>query len=208
MGTSQNPGCEAIKSGELMLDQFRRGWIDPPSGQSHDISAPSISAAIPGRPADQHSLLGLAAFVQLHRPDYLRYARARLVDETASRAAVEAAITAVGGRWSDFLRNARPTADAWRQLRAQIQAASPCTGVAGEAGGAGGQDPAVGRLYDTLPQDLADIALLRWRLFMTAAAIADLMGIEPPAVAASLLTVQRQLSATTLQQLRQHTSRP
>lgn len=188
-----------------MLDQFRRGWIDPSSGQSHDISALSISAAIPGRPADQHSLLGLAAFVQLHRPDYLRYAKARLVDETASRAAVEAAITAVGGRWSDLLRNARPTADAWRQLRAQIQAASHC---AEEAGGAGGQDPAVARLYDTLPQDHADIALLRWRLFMTAAAIADLMGIEPPAVAASLLTVQRQLSATTLQQLRQHTSRP
>lgn len=182
-----------------MLDQFRRGWIYPPSGQSHDSSAPSISAAVPGRPTDQHSLLGLAAFVQLHRPDYLRYARARLVDESASRAAVEATLTAVGGRWSDFLLNARPAADAWRQLRARIQTASRHVD---------GQDPAVGWLYGALPQDAADIALLRWRLSMTIEAVADLMGIEPPAVAASLLTVQRQCSATTLQQLEQRTPRP
>ncbi|MET4926119.1 hypothetical protein P3L51_27850 [Streptomyces sp. PSRA5] len=148
---------------------------------------------------DQHSLLGLSAFVQLHRPDYLRYARARLADETASRAAVEATVTAVSGRWSDFLRNARPTADAWRQLRAQIQAASRP---------AEGQDPAVGRLYGTLPQDLADIALLRWRLSMTPEAIADLMGIDPPAVAASVLMVRRQFSATSLRQLEHHTPRP
>lgn len=182
-----------------MLDQFRRGWIDPPSGQSHDSSAPSISAAVPGMPTDQHSLLGLAAFVQLHRPDYLRYARARLVDESASRAAVEATLAAVGGRWGDFLRGARPAADAWGQLRAQIRAASPHVD---------GADPAVGWLYAALPQDTADIALLRWRLSMTIEAVADLMGIDPPAVAASLLTVRRKCSATTLRQLEHRASRP
>ncbi|MET9552565.1 hypothetical protein [Streptomyces sp. NPDC006645] len=148
---------------------------------------------------NQHGLLGFAAFVQLHRPDYLRYARARLVDESASRAAVEATLAAVGGRWGDLLRNARPAADAWRQLRAQIQTASRH---------AGDEDPAVGWLYGVLPQDAADIALLRWRLSLTIGAVADLMGVDPPAVVASLLTVRRQCPAATLQQLEHRTSRP
>lgn len=154
------------------------------------------------RPADQHSLLGLSAFVQLHRIHYLSYARARLIDETASQAAVEATISAVTGRWSDFLRNARPAADAWRQLRAQIQAAQPV------GRRAGGQDPAVGRLYSTLSQDIADTALLRWRLCMTPEAIADLMGMDIPAVTASLLTARRQFPDTALRQLEQHAPQP
>ncbi|WP_405620692.1 hypothetical protein [Streptomyces sp. NBC_01508] len=206
MDTSQTPGCEAIKSGEPMLDLFRREWTNPPSGQLHDISAVSISAAITDTetvdlPTDQHSLLGLAAFVQLHRLHYLEYARARLVDESASRAAVEATIAAVTGRWSDFLQNARPAADAWQQLRAQIRTAS---------GGAdaGAPDPAVELLYGALPPDTADTAVLRWRLAMTPEAIADLMGTDPPAVAACLLTVRRHFSAATLQQLEQQPSRP
>lgn len=182
-----------------MLDQFRRGWINPSSGQSHDSSAPSLSAAVPGRPADRHGLLGLAAFVQLHRPDYLRYAHARLADETASRAAVEATIKAVGGRWGDLLRNARPAADAWRQLRAQIHVASRHVD---------GPDPAVSWLYGALPQDTADIALLRWRLSMTIEVVAGLMGVDPPTVAASLLTVQRQCPATALRELEPRASRP
>lgn len=154
------------------------------------------------RPTDRHSRLGLAAFVQLHRIHYLSYARARLRDETASQAAVEATISAVTGRWSDFLRNARPAADAWQQLRAQIQAAQP----AGRH--ADGHDPAVRQLYSTLSQDIADTALLRWRLSMTPEAIADLMGVDIPAVAASLLTARRHFPDTALRQLEQHPSQP
>lgn len=182
-----------------MLDQFRRRWINPLSGQSDDISAPGFSAAIPERSTDQHSLIGLAAFVQLNHSDYLRYARARLGDETASRAAVEETVAAVSDRWDDFLRNARPAADAWRQLRGRVKAANP---------GADGQDPAVGRLYDTLSQNVADTALLRWRLSMDTDPIADLMGVDPPAVAASLLTVRRQIPAATLRRLGQRTPHP
>ncbi|MFI6080885.1 hypothetical protein ACIBBB_07895 [Streptomyces sp. NPDC051217] len=183
-----------------MLDPFRRGWIDPPTGKSHDIGERNIPSAIPdSRPADQHSLLGLTAFVQRNRPRYLRYARARLLDETASQAAVEATIAAIGGRWSDFLRNARPAADAWRQLRTRIQSVSRAADVT---------DPAVARLYGAFPPDTADTALLRWRLSMTTEAVADLMGIDPPAVAASLLTVQRHFPATALRQLEQTPSRP
>ncbi|MGW6513695.1 hypothetical protein ACWGCP_40465, partial [Streptomyces niveus] len=108
-------------------------------------------------------------------------------------------LAAVGGRWGDFLRSARPAANAWGQLRAQIRAASPHVD---------GADPAVWWLYAALPQDAADIALLRWRLSMTIEAVADLMGIDPPAVAASLLTVRRKCSATTLRQLEHRASRP
>ncbi|TXL88437.1 MULTISPECIES: hypothetical protein [unclassified Streptomyces] len=149
---------------------------------------------------NQRSLLGLAAFVQLHRIHYLSYARARLLDESASEAAVDATISAVAGRWSELLRNARPAADAWQQLRAQIQAASRDT--------AAGQDPAVGRLYHALSQNTADTALLRWRLSMTPEAIADLMGIDIPTVTASLLTARRQFSDTALRQLEHHASQP
>ncbi|WP_330177070.1 hypothetical protein OG875_28350 [Streptomyces sp. NBC_01498] len=148
---------------------------------------------------DRRSRLGLSAFVQLHRPDYLRYARARLYDESASEAAVEAAVAAFSGRWGDFLRNARPAADAWRQLRGQIRAAS----------GAGtGHDPAVERLYEVLPEETADAALLRWRLSLAVESVADLMGTDRPAVTVSLLTARRRLSLTTLQQLEHHASRP
>lgn len=147
------------------------------------------------RPTDQHSLLGLAAFVQLHRMHYLSYARARLLDEAASRAAVGSAFSAVTGRWHELLRNARPAADAWQHLRAETE----------EAGrGAGGQDPAVGLLYGTLPQDIADTTLLRWRLSMAPEAIADLMGVDLPAVTVSLLTAQRQFPHTALRQLAHH----
>ncbi|MEU0692818.1 hypothetical protein ABZ353_10345 [Streptomyces niveus] len=146
---------------------------------------------------NQQSLLGLAGFVQLHRIHYLSYARARLLDETASQAAVDATISVVAGRWSELLRNARPAADAWQQLRAQIQAVSR---------DADGPDPAVGRLYCALPQDTADTALLRWRLSMTPEAIADLMGIDIPTVTASLLTARRQFSDTALRQLEHHAS--
>lgn len=183
-----------------MLDLFRREWIDPPSGKSHDLGAPSFPAATPeGRPSDQQGLIGLAAFVQRNRPRYLRYARARLLDETVSQAAVDATIAAIGGRWSDLLQNARPSADAWRQLRTRIQSVSRAAGV---------PDSAVARLYGDFPPDTADTALLRWRLSMTTESIADLMGIDPPAVAASLLTVQRHFSATALRQLEQSPFRP
>ncbi|MFD4701292.1 hypothetical protein [Streptomyces niveus] len=43
---------------------------------------------------------------------------------------------------------------------------------------------------------------------MTIEAVADLMGVDPPAVAASLLTVRRKCSATALRQLEHRASRP
>lgn len=144
---------------------------------------------------NRQSRLGLLAFVQLHQSHYLLYARTRL-DETLARAAVAAALDTVARQWDRYLRCAQPAADAWRQLTVEIDARSRRTE---------GSDPALTRLYHSLPHDTADAAVLRWQVRLTPTAIADLMGIDLPAVAVLLLAAQRHLPAMTLEQLEDHT---
>lgn len=136
--------------------------------------------------------LGYVAFVQLHQPRYLRYARARLLDRSAGRVAVDTTFGIVAGRWESLLREPRPAADAWRQLRSQVNIM--CCGT-------DRRPTAIDRLYGALPAEAADAVVLHCRLRMPMKAAADLMGVDPPVVAALLLTAMRQLPATTLEHL-------
>ncbi|MFE6667276.1 hypothetical protein ACFVFH_27400 [Streptomyces sp. NPDC057697] len=138
--------------------------------------------------------LDLLAFVQLHKDHYLLYARTRL-DETVARAAVSTALDTVERQWDNYLRCAQPAADAWRRLSAEVHARSL---------GTDGSAPAVTRLYRSLPHDAADAVVLRWRMRLDPDAIADLMGLDPASVTVLLLTAQRLLPTTELEQLEEH----
>lgn len=142
--------------------------------------------------ADLLNDLGYVAFVHLHEPRYLRYARARLLNPSASRLAVDTTFGIVAGRWGDLLRKPRPAADVWRQLRLQVSTMSCATDRS---------PTAIDRLYGALADDAADAVVLRCQLKMPTEATADLMGLDPPAVAALLRTAMRQLPATTLEHL-------
>ncbi|MFE5097088.1 hypothetical protein ACFRCI_44045 [Streptomyces sp. NPDC056638] len=162
---------------------------------SQTATAAAFPCGLPPTEANQQSRLGFLAFMQLHRHHYLQYAQTRL-DEAAGQAAVTAAFDAVACQWDVYLQSPHPASGAWRQLRAQIHTRSREID---------GSTPAVVRLYRSLPHDTADAAVLRWRMRMAPEAIADLMGLDPPAVTVLLLTAQRQLPATALEQLEEHT---
>ncbi|OPF71615.1 hypothetical protein VT50_0233440 [Streptomyces antioxidans] len=144
--------------------------------------------------ANPWSDAGYLAFVQLHRPRYLRYAQVRLLDKPAGQAAVDATFGIVASRWDELLREPRLAAEAWRQLRGQISAARHRRRT-------DRRDQAVDRLYGSLPDGTADAVVLRCRLKMPVKTAAELMGVEPPVVTASLLAARRQLSTTALEYL-------
>lgn len=143
--------------------------------------------------------VGYCAFVQLQKPRYLRYAQARLLDEPVGRAAVDTTFGIVASRWGNLLREPRPEAGAWRQLRFQISTArhdSCC------------RDPAVDQLYDSLPDLPADAVVLHCRLGMPVKAVADLMGVDSPLVAASLMAAMRRLPTAALERLEESIPHP
>lgn len=159
---------------------------------------PARNRCRPSASPTRQSRLGLLAFVQLHQDQYLLYARTRL-DENVARSAVAAALDTVSRQWDRYLQCAQPAADAWRQLSIEISARSH---------GANGSAPAATRLHSFLPHNTADAAILHWRLRLTPDVIADLMGVDPPTVAALLLTAKRNLPTIALEQLEQHTPLP
>ncbi|EFL24954.1 hypothetical protein SSOG_04668 [Streptomyces himastatinicus ATCC 53653] len=122
-----------------------------------------------------------------------------MLDEPVGRAAVDTTFGIVASRWGNLLREPRPEAGAWRQLRVQVRTASrdSCR-----------RDPAVDWLYDSLPDELADTVVLHCRLGMPVKAVADLMGVDPPGVACHLLAAMRQLPAAALERLEESIPHP
>jgi hypothetical protein len=120
---------------------------------------------------------------------YYRYARARLDEEAPSRLAVDFTVRAVRRRWADLLRQPCPATEAWRQLRRHV------TALRTEG------DSLVDRLYESCAPDVADIALLRYRLSLPLDATADVMGIDRPFAAAGLRAAMRHCSPQTLEHL-------
>ncbi|MGK7235838.1 sigma factor-like helix-turn-helix DNA-binding protein [Streptomyces hygroscopicus] len=126
---------------------------------------------------------GYVGFRQLYRDRYLRYARLRVGD--AAEAAVSAAFGRLANQWSMVMGSGmRPTAYSWQLLGGCVAAVG--TDTAGPA-------DAMGGLYGVLPLEQADAVLLHYRLGMTMTEAADLMGVDPSALAAHLLMAERRL---------------
>lgn len=148
--------------------------------------------SLPGHPlptSHRCHRLEYEAFIQLYGQLYYRYARARLDEDAPSRLAVDFTLRAVRRRWADLLRQPCPATGAWRQLRHHV------TALRTE------RDSPVDRLYENCAPDIADIALLSYRLGLPLDATADVMGIDRPIAAAGLRTAMRHCPPQALEHL-------
>ncbi|MEU6227493.1 hypothetical protein [Streptomyces sp. NPDC047042] len=105
-----------------------------------------------------------AAFCVRHLDIYTRYAAVRMRDGGQARALAQAALGDLAMMWAEALESPSPSALAWRLLAVR-------TGRAAAGGGL--------ELYRMLPVPQADAVLLRYRLGLSAAEAAEVMGWEP-----------------------------
>jgi len=144
---------------------------------------PPTASPISGRPdptprRGARDALDFSAFCLLHRARWAQYAGLRVGDRARGERAVQSAFAELATNWGDILRGPNPTARAWRILGRAVSryhAAVPDS------------------LHDTLPPPQADAVVLHYRLGMTLTATADLMGTDPPEVAAHLVLAERAL---------------
>lgn len=101
-----------------------------------------------------------AAFCARYLDVYIRYAVVRVGDEGRARWLVQAALGDLAMVWAEALQSPSPTALAWRLLAARA-------GVAADDGG---------QLYRVLSAPQADAVLLRYRLGLSPAQAAEVMG--------------------------------
>ncbi|MGW1996329.1 hypothetical protein [Embleya sp. NPDC001921] len=155
---------------------------DPRAARPVGLGVPAgvrTGAGVVGR---SRAPLDFAAFCLLHRARWAQYARLRVGDRVRGDRAVQSAVAELAVNWADMLRGPNPTAGAWRILgRAVTRAPGPTPA------------PARDTLHDALPWPQADAVLLHYRLGLTLTATADLMGTDPPEVAAHLVAAERTL---------------
>ncbi|MGW3835083.1 hypothetical protein [Streptomyces microflavus] len=128
--------------------------------------------------------LGFRAFAERNQPRYTRYASARLARDADVQVAVHLTFGLAGGNWSWLLSQPVLAANVWAELRHQVE-------VRLAKGAAPDNDAAA--LYEALPRAKADSVLLCHRLHFDVDSAAELMGVEPPAVEASLRAMKRTL---------------
>ncbi|MFJ8433898.1 hypothetical protein ACIQ9P_21620 [Kitasatospora sp. NPDC094019] len=134
----------------------------------------------PRRPAT--GPVSYAAFVQLHRNGYERYARSRLGDRRLAATVVAQVLRRAELSWSAALRG-DPAALTWDVLRESVTTARV------EAPGAPADD-----LHRALPDRPADAALLHERLGMAPETAAALMGLGEPELQVQLRAARRILA--------------
>ncbi|MFF7243473.1 hypothetical protein ACFZBU_06185 [Embleya sp. NPDC008237] len=139
------------------------------------VRSGTVGVAVVGR---SRAPLDFAAFCLLHRARWAQYARLRVGDPVRGERAVQSAVAELATNWADILRGPNPTAGAWRILGRAV---------------AGSPGPAPDSLHEALPSPQADAVMLHYRLGMTLTATADLMGTDPPEVAAQLVLAERSL---------------
>jgi DNA-directed RNA polymerase specialized sigma24 family protein len=105
-----------------------------------------------------------AAFCLRHLDVYTRYAAVRIGDERQARMLVQAAFGDLAMLWAEALESPSPSALAWRLLAARTSRAASGDGA---------------ELYRVLPARQADAVLLHYRLGLSAATAADVMGWQP-----------------------------
>lgn len=128
--------------------------------------------------------LGFVAFAERNRPRYTRYAGARLPADAGVAAVVCATLAHAYEHWAWLLSQPCPAADVWTELHYQ---------VGHEADVGPMPDSEVAALYRRLPASSADSVVLCCRLRLNVDEAAELMGVEPPVVHASLGAARRVL---------------
>ncbi|MFJ7527948.1 hypothetical protein ACIQ1S_23845 [Streptomyces griseus] len=126
--------------------------------------------------------LGFRAFAERNQPRYTRYASARLTRDADVQVAVHITFGLASGNWAWLLSQPVLAAAVWAELRHQVEARL----VKGAP-----PDHHAAALYKALPRVKADSVLLCHRLHFDVEAAAELMGVEPPAVEASLRAAKR-----------------
>ncbi|MGW7064059.1 sigma factor-like helix-turn-helix DNA-binding protein [Streptomyces sp. NPDC054904] len=123
--------------------------------------------------------LGYSAFCLRNQDRYIRYARARSLDASRARAVVESVLDALVETWPAVISSDRPASIVWDMLATRVAAAAR---EARERRTGRGRDT----LHSALPDQQADVVVLRYRLCLTAAETADLMGLDEPEVTVQL----------------------
>ncbi|MEE1839718.1 hypothetical protein ABZ776_18335 [Streptomyces sp. NPDC007076] len=124
-------------------------------------------------------LLGYKAFCIRNENRYIQYARARSLEQALARAVVDSVLQTLVMRWPQIISGDRPAFEAWEMLVSRVAAAARETR---RARSRQGRDA----VHQTLSGQEADVVLLRYRLSLTLAETADLMGLEVPEVTVSL----------------------
>ncbi|WP_406387285.1 sigma factor-like helix-turn-helix DNA-binding protein [Streptomyces sp. NBC_00887] len=119
------------------------------------------------------------AFCLRHQERYIRYARARSLDAGKARQIVESVLGALVVVWPSVISSDMPSRVAWQVLTAQVDWALLDADRArrGNAGDAA---------HLALPPRQADAVLLRYRLCLSRAETAELMGVKESEVALDL----------------------
>ncbi|MEH0407433.1 sigma factor-like helix-turn-helix DNA-binding protein [[Kitasatospora] papulosa] len=119
------------------------------------------------------------AFCLRYQERYLRYARARSLDAGRARQIVESVLSALVLVWPSVIGSDRPSRVAWRMLTAQVAWALH---DADQVRWQGSGDAA----HLALPHQQADVVLLYYRLCLSRAETAELMGMKESEVALDL----------------------
>ncbi|MFB7919504.1 sigma factor-like helix-turn-helix DNA-binding protein [Streptomyces sp. NPDC056061] len=123
--------------------------------------------------------LAYKAFCLRNENRYVQYARARSLEPGRARAVVEAVLQVLVERWPRIISGDRPACEAWGVLVSHVGAAARDLQAADHG-------HARDAVHKTLPCRQADIVLLRYRLSLSTAETADLMGLGVAEVTASL----------------------
>lgn len=124
-------------------------------------------------------VLGFRAFCLRNESRYVQYARARSLEPGRARAVVESVLQALVEQWPRIISSDRPASEAWKVLVPHVAAAAR---DAEQARSGRGRDT----MHKALPEKQADVVVLRYRMSLSAAETADLMGLEVPDVTVSL----------------------
>ncbi|MEU3712219.1 hypothetical protein [Streptomyces catenulae] len=116
--------------------------------------------------------LEFEAFCQLHQRPYLLYAQARSGSEGCARSTVERALDELSLRWRTALQSPCLPARAWELLSEAAAVHDPCRQERRWCTTA----------YDLLPDEQADVIVLRHGVNLNVGQMATLMGADPSAV--------------------------
>lgn len=153
-----------------------------------------VCSASPAPTVSPSVALGFSAFAERNQPRYACYAKARLAADPRASAVVRATLAFARQHWIWLLSQPSPAGDVWEELRYQVRRQTeevPSSDMRTRYDGL--PESEVSALYDGLPETSADSALLCCRLGLAVGEAAELMGLEPPAVAAGLVVARRNL---------------
>ncbi|WP_328786164.1 sigma factor-like helix-turn-helix DNA-binding protein [Streptomyces sp. NBC_00273] len=143
------------------------------------IAVPAAGVPIRDTPLTVTLPADYTAFCVRNQQAYITYARARSQDAQLARRIVESVLSALVVIWPTVIASDRPASVAWRMLSTQVAAAT-------RQARRQRKDRVRDTMHSTLPAEQADVLLLRYRLNLSWAQTAELMGLEESEVAFQL----------------------